>query len=113
MPDREFTIHEFSDFTDAANAMLNKSFDICLVDYKLGGATAKDFVHKTRDGNARPVPIIVISGYSETGLDADFLNNEVFDFLNKDELNSQLLTRSIDYVLERALVREVFTELDS
>lgn len=110
--DREFSIKPHSDIDEAANAAINETFDICLVDYQLSNGTAKDFIEKIR-GKGIDLPVVILSGYSESGLDAEFLNEDIFDYLNKDELTSQLLTRSIDYVLERRDIRGVFDEFEA
>lgn len=111
VPDREFSVTSFSEIDEATDAAINNNFDIFLVDYQLAGGTAKDFTRNMRE-NQIDTPVVIFSGYSEAGLDAEFLNEDIFDFLNKDELSPHLLTRSIDYVLERRNIRDVFDTLD-
>ncbi len=108
--DRKFDIRTFAEIDEAAQAATKQSFDICLVDYQLAGGTAKDFTEQIREANVQ-TPVVILSGYSETGLDSEFLNTDTFDFLNKDELSSQLLVRSIDYVIEKKSLQEAIEEL--
>ncbi len=108
--DRAFNVMACAEIDEAVEFASKNSIDICLVDYNLAGGTAKDFTEKMRYANI-DTPVVILSGYSETGLDTDFLNTDIFDFLNKDELSSQLLARSIDYVLERKDVKEALSTL--
>lgn len=101
IPNRKFDIHIASNIAEAIEHTSSaKEIDLCLCDYNLQNATAKDFHIELTHKNIN-IPMIVLSGFSEEGLDADFLNGDIYDFLNKDELSSQLLERSIDYVLEK------------
>lgn len=108
--DRDFKITECSEIDEAIECMSKSRFDICLMDYQLSEGTAKDVTQRIR-GLKIATPIIVLSGYTEEGLDAEFLSRDIFDFLNKEELSGQLLCRSIDYVLERREVIAVLKEL--
>jgi two-component system CheB/CheR fusion protein len=108
--ERHFDIKTFTDTDKAIGAAGSGVFDICLVDYKLAGSTAKDFVDGIRAKGAES-PVVVLSGYSESGLDSEILSADIFDFLNKDELSSQLLIRSIDYVMERDRMQKVLDDL--
>ncbi|BFM08530.1 CheR family methyltransferase [Halioxenophilus aromaticivorans] len=98
--DRKLHVVPFATVEDALQTTTSDEYDIFLVDYNLGDATARDFVEGMRAQRV-DIPVVLMSGYSEAGIDVDFINSDIFDFLNKDDLSSQLLVRSIDYVLER------------
>lgn len=108
--DRAFNITACAEIHEAMEVVTKNKFDICLVDFRLSDGTAKDFTQKMREAFI-DTPVVILSGYSEDGLDAEFLANDIFDFLNKDELSTQLLVRSIDYVLERKDVKEALDDL--
>jgi two-component system CheB/CheR fusion protein len=110
VPGRNYTIHTTKTIEGAIELINENTIDLCLVDYVLEDFTAKDFVTELEIQGLN-VPIVILSGYSENGLDASFLRTNAFDFLSKDELNSQLLKRSIDYVLERRNLQTVFEEI--
>lgn len=110
--DRTFDVRAFAEIDEAVDAATQDSYDILLVDYQLAGGSAKDFTSRIRQADVH-TPVIVLSGYSEVGLDNDFLNTDIFDFLNKDELSSQLLVRSIDYVMERKNMEDVLENLNA
>jgi len=112
VPGREFEISHFDRIDAALAAVEESSYDICLVDYRLAEGTAKEFAAGMRDSQVT-TPIILLSGYSQVEMEMGLLEADVFDFLNKDELSSQLLIRSIDYVLERKQMQQAVEELDS
>ncbi|MCE2029965.1 CheR family methyltransferase [Sessilibacter corallicola] len=110
IPGRKYTVFTAQTIESAVEIINQNTIDLCLVDYILEDFTAKDFVAELETQEIS-VPIVILSGYSENGLDASFLRTQAFDFLSKDELNSQLLKRSIDYVLERRNLQSVFEEI--
>ena len=77
----------------------------------LGELTAKDFIGVLQKEKVFG-PTIVLSSYSANGLDMSFLEEDILDFLSKDELMSPLLVRSIDYVLERYRLKQALVGLD-
>lgn len=110
--DRDFDIQSFDEIDEAINSAKSSEFDICLVDYRLAEGTSRDFAQRLRDEGIN-TPMVVITGYSDVDFDDELLNEDIFDFLNKDEISGQLLIRSIDYVLERKRMRDVLDSLNS
>ena len=110
VPDRSFEVDAFSTISEAVTAVTTKDYDICLIDYRLPEGTAKDFADQVREQGVT-TPLVLMSGYSEVHIEAGFLDADIFDFLNKDELTTQLLVRSIDYAIERKLLQSSVDEL--
>ncbi|MEM9103121.1 MAG: chemotaxis protein CheB [Pseudomonadota bacterium] len=108
--ERDFHVDSYAEIDKAVQAVIKNNYDIGLVDYKLASHTARDFIKTIRELGIN-LPTVVLSGYSEEGLDSEFLNAEVCDFLNKNDLSSQLLMRSIDYVIERRGMQDVLDNL--
>lgn len=106
---RDFVLHEHGDLASAEKALQTREFDICLLDYKLPDGTARDFVKKCRAH--RDMPIVVLSGFSEKGLDSTFLTQEIYDYLNKEDLSPALLLRSIDYALTRSHLQRALDDV--
>ena len=102
--DRSFRLQVCGHIDDAVKAVSETGFDVCLLDYRLPGGTAKDFLDRARE-DVKDIPCVLMSGYAEDDVDPAFLESGVFDFLNKDELTVQLLVRSIDYAIERRKVQ--------
>ena len=95
---RGYSIISCSNIDEAVECVEKQSFDIWLLDYRLPGGTVGDFLERIGEHST---PGILMSGYTETDLDQDFLESGVYDFLNKDELTAELLIRSIDFAIER------------
>ncbi|TQV73390.1 response regulator [Exilibacterium tricleocarpae] len=108
---RSFDVIPCSEIDEAVDIAGRTPVDICLVDYRLSAGTAKDFTQKLHSQNIE-LPIVILSAYSEKGLDTEFLTTDVFDFLNKEELSSQLLVRSIDYAIDRKGLQNVLEDSD-
>ncbi|WP_300424393.1 chemotaxis protein CheB [uncultured Thalassolituus sp.] len=100
IPDRQYRVSDFSRIDEAIGAASSEEFDVLLVDFQLAEGTAQNFSDAIREKNIS-TPIILMSGYDEAALDSRFLDADIFDFLNKDELTTQLLVRSLDYVMEK------------
>ncbi|MEA2545434.1 MAG: hypothetical protein QOI09_707 [Chloroflexota bacterium] len=76
---------------------------VCLVDYQLGLRTGLDFVRVARlTGVASEIPLIVMTGRGDRGIDADAVEAGAADYLDKLDLTPALLERSIRHSLERA-----------
>ena len=110
-PGREFNVRYCSTIKQALVLAKEETFDVYLVDYVLGELTAKDFIGVLQKEKVFG-PTIVLSSYSANGLDMSFLEEDILDFLSKDELMSPLLVRSIDYVLERYRLKQALVGLD-
>ncbi|MEC9254755.1 MAG: response regulator, partial [Pseudomonadota bacterium] len=110
LDDRSFRLQVCGQIDDAVKAVSETEFDVCLLDYRLPGGTAKDFLDRARE-DVKNIPCVLMSGYAEDDVDPAFLESGVFDFLNKDELTVQLLVRSIDYAIERRKVQATIEEL--
>jgi two-component system CheB/CheR fusion protein len=108
--DRSYKIQTFGQIDEAVKAVSSSAFDVCLLDYRLPGGTAKDFLDQASE-YVQDTPCVLMSGYSEDDVDPSFLESGVFDFLNKDELTTQLIVRSIDYAIERRKVQASIEEL--
>ena len=108
--DRTYNIQTFGQIDEAVKAASSSEFDVCLLDYRLPGGTAKDFLDQASE-YVLNTPCVLMSGYSEDDVDPSFVESGVFDVLNKDELTTQLIVRSIDYAIERRRVQASIEEL--
>jgi signal transduction histidine kinase len=76
---------------------------VCLVDYQLGLRSGLDFVRVARlTGVASEIPLIVMTGRGDRGVDADAVEAGAADYLDKLDLTPAMLERSIRHALERA-----------
>lgn len=95
-----FEISWAANFSDAMRGLQTNEFDVCLLDYRLGVNTATDVLKNLRVSPVRTA-FIVFTGMSDCGIDNDVLRHGASDYLSKDDLNAELLERSIRYALHR------------
>jgi len=75
---------------------------VCLVDYQLGRRTGLDFVRVARlTGAASEIPLIVMTGRGDRGVDTNAVEAGAADYLDKLDLTPVMLERSIRHALER------------
>lgn len=76
---------------------------VCLVDYQLGLRSGLDFVRVARlTGVASEIPLIVMTGRGDRGVDTEAVEAGAADYLDKLDLTPAMLERSIRHALERA-----------
>lgn len=79
---------------------LNSDLSVILLDLNLPDENGIELVKKTLE-LASSIPVIVLTGYSDVSLAKQSLQLGVYDFLIKDELNPNLLYKSIDFAINR------------
>ncbi|MDH5680952.1 MAG: response regulator, partial [Spirochaetota bacterium] len=100
IPDHRYDIHWSSDYQKAIQTLECKDFDICLFDYSLGAECGLDLLEDVIN-RGYDIPIILLTGQNNKEIDQKALEAGASDYLDKSELNSSLLERSIRYALER------------
>lgn len=95
----DFDIIDASSTGEALLIAQNKSFDFCILDYKLGGATAIDLVEALTKESIH-LPTIVMTGYSDINLTDSLGDFNISEFINKDQVSLALIERSIETVLK-------------
>jgi len=84
--------------------MMNKqAYDVVLLDFNLSKYTALDFLKLFQDENIT-TPVIVLTGHGSFDIDVTVMNAGAVDFLDKTDLNTRTLERSIRYAVEHAQV---------
>jgi len=95
-----FHVITANNLEDGLKHLTNEDFDILLLDLKLPDSEAiKTFT--TINQNARDLPIIILTGLSDEELAISSVGNGAQDYLVKGQTNTQLLTKSIKYSIER------------
>src|SRR5690606_29948387 len=77
-----------------------KKIDIILLDLILPFLQGEALVEKIQQYSG-DIPIIILTGYSDIDLARKILSMGISDFLIKDEINPEILYKSIIYSLER------------
>jgi PAS domain S-box-containing protein len=95
-------IEHFVDFENTKTFFENnnKNLDLILLDLHLPSLSGIELVKNILKimGN---IPIIILTGYSDIALAEKSIQLGVYDFLIKDELNPNLLQKSIHFALNR------------
>ncbi|MDX6618105.1 MAG: two-component system, cell cycle sensor histidine kinase and response regulator CckA [Gaiellales bacterium] len=87
-------------YSDALAAVAQTSYDVCLVDYRLG---PEDGIALVRElvANGFDTPIIVLTGLGDRAVDIQATSAGAADYLVKGEVTPALLERSIRYSMRR------------
>lgn len=89
-----------SGYDSALEACARRKFDIYLVDYHLGSHNGLDLLRATVERGCQ-APSILMTGQGSYELDLAAMQQGVYDYLLKDQINEALLERTIRYALER------------
>lgn len=89
------------DFQKAFDALLHDSFDICLVDYRLGEHNGLEFIKAVREKDF-DIPLILLTGQGDSEIDFEAMKLGASDYLVKGEFDASMLGRSIRYAINNA-----------
>jgi signal transduction histidine kinase/DNA-binding response OmpR family regulator len=84
--------------------------DVVLLDLSLPDSSGTETFHQVH-AQAPDVPIVVLTGLEDEVLGAKLIREGGQDYLVKGQINSTLLTRSINYAIERQRAEEVIKRL--
>jgi len=87
----------------------SRKFDAILLDLNLLDSVGIETVSKTLEV-IRDTPIIILTGLNEENLAISTVKMGVQDYLVKEQLNSMLLARSIQYAIERKKTEQKLKE---
>jgi signal transduction histidine kinase len=86
-------------FKEAMPYFDNNRYDICLLDYKLNEINGLELLHTVR-AKGITIPIIFFTGYGDEEIATEAMKSGANDYLVKGKLSSELLSRSIRYVMD-------------
>lgn len=90
----------------------NAGHDIYLLDYRLGSKTGLEVLEEAKDfGIDRP--FIILTGLGDSAVDKNAIDLGAADYLIKGHFDSQLLSRSIRYALDRHQSRRKIIESEA
>ncbi len=87
-------------YAAAKEALSAKTFDVCLIDYRLGERTGLDLLRETIGEGCR-TPMILLTGQDDRAVDLEAMKAGAADYLIKGRIDAGLLERTIRYALER------------
>ena len=94
-----------TDYDAGLEAINSGSYDICLLDYRLGGRDGIELLQSV-SGKGRDVPIVFLTNYGNYRVDLEAMRAGAADYLDKSQLNAPLLERTIRHTLERRRTEE-------
>jgi PAS domain S-box-containing protein len=98
---KKFIIDWCNNYTEAANKIAGKQYDIYFVDYRLGNRTGLDLLQETYSAEFDD-PIVLLTGKGNKEIDIKAMLSGATDYLIKSELNTEKLERCIRYSLDRS-----------
>jgi PAS domain S-box-containing protein len=109
MPGKTIELTWASTYSEAIELLTNQKFSICFFDYQLGAKTGLDLLQVASNLKLQ-TPIILLTGKSNASIDQQALQLGVSDYMEKSEIDSRKLDRSIRYALERTSVLKSLQE---
>ncbi len=98
---RKFKLVEADNASSGLKALKKNSFDCVILDYHLPDKNALELLEEVQESNNIRAPIIVLTGTADQSMGIETLKYGAQDYLIKEETNSDLLMRSIEYAMER------------
>lgn len=96
-------------FEKALDALSRQSFDVALVDYRIGVQTGIEFMVAAK-AKGHDVPMILMTGLQDHEIDLAASNAGAADYLNKGELTSALIERSIRFACANATTQRILAQ---
>lgn len=101
-----FKVTWVTNSSDALSALKRQSFDLCLLDYILGAENAIDVLEVLKS-NQITIPVVILTGQSDTQVDEMVMRAGAADYLTKSEIESPRFMRTMRYAMVR---REIENE---
>jgi diguanylate cyclase (GGDEF)-like protein len=109
MKDRKVSIELASSFLEAIAYLDKTRYDICLFDYRLGQVNGVDLL-RTMRATGITTPVIFLTGQGDEEVAVEAMKAGATDYLIKAKLSSDLLCKSIRYVMELQKKEEALRE---
>lgn len=91
---------EAKNIKEGIEKLKNESFDCALLDYNLPDGNAFTFLEKYLSEERHTAPVIILTGKGDEELAVKALKNGAADYISKNNLNHQILSRSILTAIE-------------
>ncbi len=109
IPETHFSLDWVTTYEDALDALSADTYDICLLDYRLGAHDGLELLKTARE-KGWTTPIIFLTGQGEYEVDLRAMNLGAADYLVKDQLTTALIERSMRYAIERESARKALKQ---
>jgi response regulator RpfG family c-di-GMP phosphodiesterase len=98
------------DYGTAIDAAGRARFDVCLVDYRLGGAESGIDLARALIGERRTMPVILLTGMDDREIDERAASIGAADYLVKGEISAAILDRAIRYAIKNHAALEALQD---
>lgn len=111
---QDYTIGWVPTFEEGVNALCldktdEEAYDVCLLDYNLGGPNGLELLREVVDQGCQ-TPIIMLTSQGDHTIDVEAMRIGAADYLNKRKTDSDILERVIRYTMERARTNAILRE---
>lgn len=96
-------------FDDACTRLDTESYDVGLIDYRIGAETGLAFIRRSVQDGCQ-VPLILLTGLANREIDIEASEAGAADFLEKGSLSPEVLERTIRYAIVQARNRADLAE---
>lgn len=103
-PDDTFDVQVTTSLADCLTALKESDFHVVVLDLSLPDSFGLETFTSVQQ--AHHCPVVVVSGAGERSLALEAVKLGAQDYLVKDQLNSELLTRALSYAIERDRLKE-------
>jgi PAS domain S-box-containing protein len=100
IPSQTFVLDWCQHYEAGLARILERAYDIYLIDYRLGAHTGLDLI-RSAIAHHCDEPLILLTGKGNQKIDMEAMQVGATDYLVKTELNTEKLERCIRYALER------------
>jgi PleD family two-component response regulator len=108
--DNSYALSWAKNYAEALEFISQKSFDISLVDYRLGLQNGIELLVQIKKEH-KDLPVILLTGLSDRKVDITAMQIGASDFLMKDQIDPRILERSIRYSIEQTRLINALNEL--
>ncbi len=106
VPNHKYSVVWAGSYERANFELLERSYDVALVDYRIGERTGLEFIREA--GRRFPdTPMILLTGVIDPHIDRAAEEAGAADFLEKGAITPELLDRSIRYAIKNARRRAI------
>jgi PAS domain S-box-containing protein len=88
-------------YSTALERLAHADYDVCLVDFQLGGQNGLDLIREVRQNN-QDMPMILMTGHGTHDVDVEAMQLGAADYIDKVGLTAASLERSLRYAVEHS-----------